>query len=452
MEHSFWQSLKLFLHHRFNLEEDKGDESEVVDTISKNVEFKGTNLWILIFAIFMASIGLNVNSTAVIIGAMLISPLMGPIMGIGLGVGIYDFDLIKKALRNFVLAVIIGILTSTLYFLVSPLSEANSELLARTTPTIWDVFIAFFGGLAGIVAGSRKDKSITVIPGVAIATALMPPLCTAGYGIATANFSYFAGAMYLFFINSVFISLSTYLIVRSLKYTVKSTVDPVRSRKVRQYITIIVVLTLLPSIYLGYDIVERSIFENNVNRFITSELQYNNTQVINQKILYASGKRIVEITLIGEPITEEEKIRLQEKQLHYNIAKATLNIRQGFGTVNPDMNKIKDVVFAEIYSKSEKTIDEKNSEIEKLKRQIRNYGYLYEANMNIGSELKKFFPGLIDVSLAQGLNYNTKTSTSDSIVIVNASFKSKISKSDHQKIKEWLEVRTGKKNIRLIIN
>ena len=199
-----FDSLRRFLRDRFDLGEDSALQDEVVDNIFRGVDFRGTNLWVLIFATFVASLGLNVNSTAVIIGAMLISPLMGPIMGMGLSVGINDFDLLKRSVRNFGFMVLVSILTSTLYFVVSPLSGAQSELLARTVPTTYDVLIAFFGGLAGIVAQSRRDRTSTVIPGVAIATALMPPLCTAGYGLATLQLNYFLGAFYLFFINTVF--------------------------------------------------------------------------------------------------------------------------------------------------------------------------------------------------------------------------------------------------------
>jgi uncharacterized hydrophobic protein (TIGR00271 family) len=195
-QNRFFRITKVFLFRRFNLHVDKADEDDVILSIRKNTDFVGPNLWTLIFAIFIASIGLNVNSTAVIIGAMLISPLMGPIMGIGLGLGTNDFELIKKGARNLLIATLISIATSTLYFWLTPLHDAQSELLARTTPSLWDVFIAFFGGLAGIVAGTRKEKS-NVIPGVAIATALMPPLCTAGFGIASGNLYYFLGAMYL---------------------------------------------------------------------------------------------------------------------------------------------------------------------------------------------------------------------------------------------------------------
>ena len=202
-----FDSLRRFLRDRFDLGEDSALQDEVVDNICRGVDFRGTNLWVLIFATFVASLGLNVNSTAVIIGAMLISPLMGPIMGMGLSVGINDFDLLKRSVRNFGFMVLVSILTSTLYFVVSPLSGAQSELLARTVPTTYDVLIAFFGGLAGIVAQSRRDRTSTVIPGVAIATALMPPLCTAGYGLATLQLNYFLGAFYLFFINTVFIAI-----------------------------------------------------------------------------------------------------------------------------------------------------------------------------------------------------------------------------------------------------
>ena len=208
-----FDSLRRFLRDRFDLGEDSALQDEVVDNICRGVDFRGTNLWVLIFATFVASLGLNVNSTAVIIGAMLISPLMGPIMGMGLSVGINDFDLLKRSVRNFGFMVLVSILTSTLYFVVSPLSGAQSELLARTVPTTYDVLIAFFGGLAGIVAQSRRDRTSTVIPGVAIATALMPPLCTAGYGLATLQLNYFLGAFYLFFINTVFIALATVFVV-----------------------------------------------------------------------------------------------------------------------------------------------------------------------------------------------------------------------------------------------
>lgn len=228
-----------FFVRNFDVRQEKEDELETIESIKKGIEFKGTNLWVLIFATFVASLGLNTNSTAVIIGAMLISPLMGPIMGFGLGLGISDFELIKRSFRNFATATIFSVITSTLYFLISPISEAQSELLARTQPTVYDVLIAFFGGLAGIVASSTKSKG-NVIPGVAIATALMPPLCTAGFGLASGNLYYFFGAFYLYFINTVFISLATFVVVRLLKYPKKVFLDKQREKIVTRYVGIIV--------------------------------------------------------------------------------------------------------------------------------------------------------------------------------------------------------------------
>ena len=189
-------------------------QAEAEQSIRDGVSFRGTNMIILILAIFIASLGLNTNSTAVIIGAMLISPLMGPIIGVGLGIGIHDFDLLSRSLRNLMMAAVFSIATSTVYFLISPVGGGHSELLARTSPTIYDVLIGFFGGAAGIVAIGSKSKG-NVIPGVAIATALMPPLCTVGYGLATWQMQYFFGALYLFLINSIFIGITASLICHS---------------------------------------------------------------------------------------------------------------------------------------------------------------------------------------------------------------------------------------------
>lgn len=231
-----FQQLNNYLRNILDPSEERENETETIDNILKGINFRGSNLWVLICAIFIASLGLNVNSPAVIIGAMLISPLMGPIMGIGLGIGINDFELIKKAFRNLAIATIFGILTSTFYFLLSPLNEARSELLARTTPTIYDVLIAFLGGMAGIAASSTRLKG-NAIPGVAIATALMPPLCTAGFGLASGNLTYFFGAFYLYMINSVFIAFATTLGVKLMHFSKKTFVDKAREKKYNSLFT-----------------------------------------------------------------------------------------------------------------------------------------------------------------------------------------------------------------------
>ncbi len=282
--------IKEFFIRNFDVRQEKENDQETIESIKKGVEFKGSNLWVLIFAIFIASLGLNMNSTAVIIGAMLISPLMGPIMGFGLGLGIADVELVKSAFRNFAIATIVSVLTSTIYFLLTPFSEAQSELLARTTPTIYDVLIAFFGGLAGIVASSTKSKG-NVIPGVAIATALMPPLCTAGYGLASGQFYYFLGAFYLFFINTVFISLATFLVVRLLKFPKKVFLDKQQETRVTRYIGIIVFFTIIPSLFLSYNLIRSSYFNQQATKFITQELTFTNAQIINKTIIDTRDKK-----------------------------------------------------------------------------------------------------------------------------------------------------------------
>ena len=277
--------LKNFFRNYLSLNRSREDESATVESIRNGVEFKGINLWVLIFATFIASMGLNVNSTAVIIGAMLISPLMGPIMGVGLSIGISDFELMKRSLKSYLIATLFSVVTATLYFTFTPLNEVQSELLARTSPTIYDVFIALVGGLAGIVALSTKEKG-NVIPGVAIATALMPPLCTAGFGLATGNLLYFLGAFYLYFINSVFISLATYIGVRMMHFQHKQFVDKAREKLVKRYIVWVTIATMCPAIYLTYGIVRETLYNTTAKNFISSELSFPETQILSREISY----------------------------------------------------------------------------------------------------------------------------------------------------------------------
>ena len=279
--HSFrlWAEFRAFMRDRFSLEDDKASQDEVAANISKGTEFRGVNLWVLICATMVASLGLNVNSAAVIIGAMCISPIMGPIMGIGFSLGINDFDLLKKSVRNFVLMFVVAISTSTLFFFISPLGNASSELLARTTPTTYDVLIAFFGGMAGIVAQSRQDRNSTVIPGVAIATALMPPLCTAGFGLATGQYRFFFGAFYLFFINTVFIALATYIFTRFLKYRKKTFLNKSRERFVKRTMLAITLVTFIPSVFIGLHMVRVSIFEVQADKYIAQVFNFPQTRV-----------------------------------------------------------------------------------------------------------------------------------------------------------------------------
>ena len=443
--HHLSEALRSFLRSRFDLSADKASEEEVVDNIRKGVEFKGTNLWVLIFATFVASLGLNVNSTAVIIGAMLISPLMGPIMGMGLSVGINDFELLKRSLRNFGFMVLASIFTSTLYFFISPLSGAQSELLARTTPTTYDVLIAFFGGLAGIVAQSRKDRTSTVIPGVAIATALMPPLCTAGFGLATLQFKYFIGAFYLFFINTVFIAIATFIVVRFLHYSKKEFVDKNREMRVRRSILLIVLVTIIPSVVIGYRIVKRSLFENDVKRYVNTVFQFPKTKVIEHTGIYRpdNGESYVEIYLIGEPISDEmiENARLQMPQ--YNLRDVRLVVRQSGETDNLN--------FSTLQTGYQELLSEKNIRIRELETKLSAFATDTLAVRDITVEMRTLVPDLHDVTLSKAVRYNTEKTPADTLVlcVMHLNKGKKLAAGERERIEQWLRVRTKTDSLKL---
>ncbi len=429
--------------HRFNLHEDKDEDKKIVDSITRNIEFSGSNLWALIFAILIASIGLNVNSTAVIIGAMLISPLMGPILGIGLGIGISDFNLIKRGLQNFGLAAFISIITSAIYFYLTPIHSANSELLARTNPSIWDVFIAFFGGLAGTVATSRKEKS-SVIPGVAIATALMPPLCTAGFGLSTGNWYYMAGALYLFFINSVFISTATYLIVTLLKIPTIEFETEGRRRDVKRYMVWIVILTLLPSIYFAYNIVRKSIFETNANQFVSKELNFANTQIISKNLTYnRTDTNEISILLIGNDLSEKQIDSLQRKLPLYNLNKTRLFITQGLNAKQQiDLSQIRANILEDVFSRQEQqriTVTKK-AEADSLANIV-----------GLKSELKVLFPSVRNYSITKSVFLNVDSARSDTITLFAATASKTIYRGEHAKMQRWLKNRLQTDSLLVVI-
>lgn len=441
----------IFLRDRFNLSHEQDDFQSTISSIEKGVEFRGVNVWTLIFAIFVASIGLNVNSTAVIIGAMLISPLMGPIMGLGLSVGINDFTLLKKSLRNMSIAVVISIITSALYFFISPLSEAQSELLSRTTPTIYDVLIALFGGFAGIVAGSTKEKG-TVIPGVAIATALMPPLCTAGFGIATGHFYYFIGAAYLFFINAVMISLSTFLFVRFLKFPLKQEVDKAHTTKVKRYIYIVVTITILPSIYFAYQIVQQTIFNTNAANFINKEFVFNQSQIINKTYTYnRNDSNIIEVLLTGEKIDQSTIDKLTKKLPHYSLDKVRLVVKQGFNnSSNLDMSQLKTGIIEEIYHKNALTLADKDQQIQMLKKELIAIQDVQYPIKDITEEMNAINSKIRSASANQLAYYNLDNKKMDTITAVNLILKSSLNKAEHQTLQKWLNKRFKYENVKII--
>ena len=427
---------------KFKLGLEKEELQTVTDNIDNGVVFRGTNLWILIFAIFVASLGLNVNSTAVIIGAMLISPLMGPIMGIGLGMGIRDLTLLKKAFYNYAIATGVALTTSTLFFLLSPLDDAHSEILARTSPTIYDVLIALFGGFAGIIATSSKQKG-NVIPGVAIATALMPPLCTAGYGLATFQFHFFYGAFYLFIINTVFIALATFIIVRLFHFPHKQLQNKSADVMANRIVWLVVLVTILPSIYLGYDLVQQDKFTKDANRFITNEAHLTNDYLLNKKI-DAKAKKIT-LVFGGKPIVPQEIIQLEEELKKYNLA-ASLEVKQGFSYLSEEnQTEQNDQVRQLTAALAIKEVNEGNilNQIDSIQKQE-------ELNTKVFAEIKAQYPavknGVVQLSLMMGDGVDEKRA-----IIVLLRVTTPLSSQDKIKLANWLKIRMDQANIHLIV-
>ena len=451
METPLLQQIKFFLSRHFDLRQEKEDEEETIESLKKGVEFRGTNLWVLIFAIFLASLGLNTNSTAVIIGAMLISPLMGPIMGFGLGLGITDFDLVKRSLRNYLTATLFSVITATIYFLISPISEAQSELLARTSPTIYDVLIAFFGGLAGIVAGSTKSKG-NVIPGVAIATALMPPLCTAGFGLATGNLSYFLGAFYLYFINTVFISLSTYIVVRVLKYPNKEFLDKKRAMVVRRYMMIIVTCTIIPSLYLTYRVLRNTVFDEQVRSFVNKELDFPNTQVLSRTVAVdTAGRKALNVVLLGDEVPDMMIETARARMTDYGLGGIGLNIQQGFGS-DVDINELKSVLMKDLYKNNEELIQAQAVQIDSLKHTVDRYRRASHLALSLTPELRVLYPQVERLACTPTIIANTVQDKPDTVLLVYVKVKNALTPDEQRKLSQWMGARTEEKNIKLIID
>lgn len=451
METPLLQQIKFFLSRHFDLRQEKEDEEETIESLKKGVEFRGTNLWVLIFAIFLASLGLNTNSTAVIIGAMLISPLMGPIMGFGLGLGITDFDLVKRSLRSYLTATLFSVVTATIYFLISPISEAQSELLARTSPTIYDVLIAFFGGLAGIVAGSTKSKG-NVIPGVAIATALMPPLCTAGFGLATGNLSYFLGAFYLYFINTVFISLSTYIVVRVLKYPNKEFLDKKRAMVVRRYMMIIVTCTIIPSLYLTYRVLRNTVFDEQVRSFVNKELDFPNTQVLSRTVAVdTAGRKALNVVLLGDEVPDMMIETARARMRDYGLGGIGLNIQQGFGS-DVDINELKAVLMKDLYKNNEELIQAQAMQIDSLKHTVDRYRRASHLALSLTPELRVLYPQIEKLSCSPTIIANTVEDKPDTVLLVYVKVKNALTPDEQRKLSQWMGARTEEKNIKLIID
>jgi uncharacterized hydrophobic protein (TIGR00271 family) len=422
--------------HYVDLKSEVEDFDFIHSEIEKGVVFKGTNLWILFFSIIVASVGLNTNSTAVIIGAMLISPLLGPINGIGYSLATYNFDLFKKSIKNFSFAVLTGLTASTLYFIISPVSTAHSELLARTSPTIYDVLIALFGGLAGIVAISSKLKG-NVIPGVAIATALMPPLCTAGYGLGTGQFNFFFGAIYLFTINTVFIAISSVIISQVLKFPIRTVVGVRQRNKINRYISLVIIITLLPSIYFGYVLVINEKFSENASKFTNSMTFLDGSYLLKSET--NPGNRTIKLIYGGNLLSEESKKEIHSKLVNYNIGDAKIEISQGFSTNdNNSIETLKNKISSLTYS--DKAKQEKIDSL--LKIPVFGKQILWEIN--------QLFPSIASCSYSDTYEFTNDGEKQKNVTLVVLTIKGKsLSTTEKKKIENWLKVRLNSDAVRL---
>ena len=419
------------------------DSETTIANILKGVEFRADNIWVLFFAIIIASVGLNVNSTAVIIGAMLVSPLMGPIMGLGLSIGISDGELLRKSLKNLFIMIVISLVASSFYFLISPLSDAQSELLARTKPTIYDVFIAFFGGLAGILAASRKQEKVTVVSGVAIATALMPPLCTAGYGLGTGQLIYFFGAFYLFFINAFFIALATYLMVRYLHFPRKTFLDQATELKVRRSIAVFTIVVLVPSVFIAINVVRETSFNNNAIKYV-NDIQNNpvmqNVQIISQQRTFSSKGNEITISLVGEPLTSEQVAVLQKRMEEMGLKNTKLNIRQAGGASLDVGTQAK--MLQEFIEDKDRIIVQKDSLIRDLRQQIRVERQLAQVTAEqLAHELSVLYPHIHDISMAEAVKFNVQSNMTDTIPTLNINWTQQPTSEEYQHLSNWLKVR-----------
>jgi uncharacterized hydrophobic protein (TIGR00271 family) len=420
-----WINIKRFFVNLIDIKSDANIDG-TVEGIKKDIDFKGQNVWILICSILIASIGLNTNSIPVIIGAMLIAPLMGPILGIGLSVGTNDYDTLKRSIRAFLIMTGIGLVTSWIYFSFTPITKPTAEILARTSPTFLDAMIALFGGIAGIVAGSRREKS-NVVPGVAIATALMPPLCTAGYGLAMGNLDYFLGAGYLFVLNSFLIALATYMGIEFLGFPHATFVDKARGRRVKAIIT------------------------SKAERFIGNEIRYSGSEIINQKINYSEDSTSIELFLMGEIVPKSIITTWKGQMPNYDLEDAHLYVYQSKDATEDIAGKLSEKVrigiIEDIYDKQSERMKSKDERIAFLEDELVHYKKSEIPLEQIIEEVKINNWNVERIDFAQSIG--TDFFKYDTIPTFIIDWEDE-TEYDSDKLQKWLQVRLNEDSVRII--
>lgn len=433
------------------------DRDAAAAAIRKNVAFRGPNVLILACAIIIASVGLNVNSIPVIIGAMLISPLMGPIIGFGLGLGTRDNGLVRAALTNFVVMVVISLLASTLYFILSPLSLDNpSELLARTNPSFYDVLIALFGGFAGIVETSRKEKG-TVLSGVAIATALMPPLCTVGYGFSRFDFHIIGGALYLFIINCIFIALATYLGAKYLGYktveegeelTIGGHVVGGRRRVSTRALVIALVVIITPSIISAVNTIRENNFKIHAEKIAADHKTMGKSFIYNYNTNYSRKNSTLELFVAGESLSEENRELLYADAEKYGLTRSQIIIHDDATSLREDLSESE--IVKGIYERNDEQIRSLNEKIVQLEAELDGYRMKEIPVDAVSAELFAQYPSVKSVMLSEGSKVDAGTGEAIGEVIAVVTSASPLDDDALARMKRWLSIRLSKDNIILI--
>ena len=430
----FIQNFTTLIRDTLNLNEHIDTET-AERSIRNNIEFKGPNAWILAVAVIIASVGLNVNSIPVVIGAMLISPLMGPIFGLGLGLGVSDIQLMKSSGKNLLIMVSISLAVAFIYFIITPLSLSNpTELLARTSPTFYDVLIALFGGFAGILEQCRKDKG-TVFSGVAIATALMPPLCTAGYGLACGEFSYFLGALYLFVINCTFIMLATYAGVKYFRFRPTEYQDETIGKRTKRLTTALIIIFIIPSIWSAVLLIQQNNFEVNATSFAEHRSTYGKSILYDYKIDHNDNTSLT-LFFTGEALSERDKDELYSVAAEYDINKEQIQIRDYALEDKSDMNAFKD-----IYEKKESIISAKEQEIALLKNELDKIKSNELEYDKISKEIFSIKSSVSGISITKGHIYNRDSTSRRDVISVVVSSRDSIDTGELEELREWLKVR-----------
>lgn len=426
-----------FFRKLFGIRDDMMDNAEIQQMMEDNTVISGSNMWILIMAIFIASIGLNVNSTAVIIGAMLISPLMSGILTMGYSLATFDLTLLRKAFTRFGIQVIISLIASTLYFAISPLTVATSEMIARTSPTLWDVLIALFGGIAGGIGNTRKKKS-NVIPGVAIATALMPPLCTTGYGLATGQLRFIAGAFYLFVINTLFIMLSAAFITKLMRIPTHIINDTKKERRIHRFVILITILTIVPSVLIGAYKVYETVMKQNLSSYLDDSFTFNDTKVVQSQIDVMN--REVSLSLVGTQLSDDVISVLEKDLSNYGLENYKLNITQNKTVTADNSDQITIALQEQTIESLQKQLDEQEKDLKEQQKKLdemKSTAASQPDMKKLSEKAAAIFTEISDISCG------IMTDSDGEYILLCGTAKKALSADKQQTVKNWLVTETG---------